>query len=45
MPRTPKSKATTSRNAYSGGHWLILRNLTQLVNAEIREARDLIDTL
>ena len=40
-PRTPDGKATASRNAYKGGHWLMLRELSRLVNAEIREAREL----
>ena len=40
-PRTPDGKAATSRNAYKGGHWLMLRELSRLVNAEIREAREL----
>ena len=41
-PRTPDGKATASRNAYKGGHWLELRELSRLVNAEIREGRDLV---
>ena len=40
-PRTPDGKATTSRNAYKGGHWLMLRELSRMVNAEIREAGEL----
>ena len=40
-PRTPDGKATTSRNANKGGHWLILRELSRLVNAEVRQAREL----
>ena len=40
-PRTPDGKATTSRNAYKGGHWLMLRELSRMVNAEIPEARKL----
>ena len=41
-PRTPEGKARASRNAYKGGHWAMLRELSRLVNAEIREARELV---
>jgi hypothetical protein len=44
-PRTPDGKAKASRNAWSGGHWRELRELSRLVNAEIREARDLLDSV
>ena len=44
-PRTPDGKATASRNAYKGGHWLMLRELSRLVGAEIREARGLVDSV
>ncbi len=40
-PRSPDAKATASRNAYKGGHRLMLRELSRMVNAEIGEARDL----
>ena len=40
-PRTPDGKAKASRNAYKGGHWLMLRELSRLVNAEVRQAREL----
>jgi len=40
-PRTPDGKAKASRNAYKGGLWLKLRELSRLVNAVVREARDL----
>ena len=40
-PRTPDGIATTSRNAYKGGHWLMLRELSRMVTAEVREAREL----
>ena len=42
-PRTVEGKARASRNAWKGGHWLMLRELTRQVNAEVRAARDLID--
>jgi len=44
-PRTPSGKATTSRNAYKGGHWLMLRELSRLVNAEVKAGRDLVDAI
>jgi hypothetical protein len=44
-PRTPDGKSTAARNAYKGGHWLVLRELTRLVNADVREARDLVDAI
>jgi len=44
-PRTSDGKAKASRNAWKGGHWLTLRELSRMVNAEIREAGDLIDAL
>lgn len=42
-PRTPDGKAAASRNAYKGGHWRMLRELVRRVNAEVREARELVD--
>ena len=41
-PRTLEGKAKVGRNAYKGGHWLKMRELSRLVNAEIREARELV---
>jgi len=41
-PRTPEGKAKASRNAWSGGHWLKMRELTRLVNAEVRQARQMV---
>ena len=31
-----------ARNAYKGGMWLELRELSKLVNAECRQARELV---
>jgi len=42
-PRTTEDKASSSRNARRGGHWLMLRELSRRVNAEIREPRDMVD--
>ena len=44
-PTTVDGKAIASRNAYKGGHLVRLRELTRLVNAEIRAARDLLSTV
>ena len=44
-PRTPDGKATASRNAYKGGHWKMLRELSRLVNAEVKAGRDLVDAI
>jgi hypothetical protein len=44
-PRTPDGKATASRNAYKGGHWLMLRELARMVNAEVKAGRDLVDAI
>jgi hypothetical protein len=42
-PRTHEGRAKASRNAYKGGHWLMLRELARLVNADIREAREIVE--
>lgn len=42
-PRTPEGKARTSRNAYTGGRWLMLRELARLVNAEVKASKNLIE--
>jgi hypothetical protein len=42
-PRTLVGKATAAKNAYKGGHWLMLRELSRIVKAEVRTATDLID--
>ena len=44
-PRTPDGKTIASRNAYKGGHWLELRELSRLVNAEIKASRDLMEAI
>jgi hypothetical protein len=44
-PRTPDGKAKASRNAWAGGHWKMLRELSRLVNAEIREMQDLVGSV
>ena len=44
-PRSPDGKAKASKNAYKGGHWQQLRELSRMVNAEIRAGRDLVDAI
>lgn len=44
-PRTLDGKAKASRNAYKGGHWLMLRELSGVVNAEVRKARELMNII
>jgi len=42
-PRTADGKAKASRNAYKGGHWLTLRELSRMVNAEVKAGRELVE--
>ena len=44
-PRTADGKARASLNAYKGGHWLKLRELLRLMNAEIKAGRDLVGAI
>jgi hypothetical protein len=39
---TPEGKARVSRNAWTGGHRAQLRELTKLVNEQVRQARELV---
>jgi hypothetical protein len=41
-PKSPEGKERVSRNAWTGGHRAQLRELSKLVNAEIRASRDLV---
>ena len=41
-PRSPEGRQRVSRNAWTGGHRAQLRELTKLVNAEVRASRELI---
>ena len=41
-PVTPEGKQQVSRNAWKGGHRARMRELTKMVNAEVRRARDLV---
>jgi hypothetical protein len=44
-PRTTQGKATASRNAYKGGHWLMLRDLARMVDAEVKAGRELANAI
>ena len=44
-PRTPEGKAKASRNAWTGGHWLDMRELSRMVNAEVKAGRALVDAI
>jgi len=39
-----EGKAQSSRNAWKGGHWRMLRELSRQVSAEIRAARELVES-
>ena len=41
-PKTAMGRQRVAQNAFKGGHWLQLRELSKLVNAECRQARELI---
>jgi hypothetical protein len=41
-PKSPVGKAAVSRNAWKGGFRAELRELSKLVNSEIRQARELV---
>ena len=43
-PRSPEGRQRVSRNAWTGGHRQQLRELSKMVNAEIRQARELVTT-
>ena len=42
-PRSPEGRQLVSRNAWTGGHRAQLRELTKMVNAEVRASRELVD--
>lgn len=43
-PRSPDGKARVARNAWQGGRRMRLRGLVRLVNAEVRQAQELLAT-
>ena len=44
-PRSPEGRQRVSRNAWTGGHRQKLRDLSSMVNAEIRQAREIVAAL
>lgn len=42
-PKSAEGRLRVGRNAWKGGHRAELRKLSKLVNAEIRQARELVD--
>ena len=42
-PRSSAGKSLVGRNAWKGGHRVMLRELAKLVNDECRQARELVD--
>ena len=43
-PRSLEGKERVSRNAWTGGHRAQLREMSKLVNAEIRASRELVSS-
>ena len=43
-PRSPEGRQRVSRNAWTGGHRAQLREMSKLVNAEIRASRELVSS-
>ncbi|MGX5649589.1 hypothetical protein ACWKW4_04940 [Hydrogenophaga borbori] len=44
-PKTPAGKAKASRNAFTGGHAVMLRQLAKELNAAMREQRRGVESL
>lgn len=43
-PRTAAGKAKASRNAFTGGHTVMLRRLAKVLNAAMREQRKFVES-
>lgn len=43
-PKSPDGKERISRNAWTGGHRAQLRELTKMVNEQVRQARELVNS-
>jgi hypothetical protein len=43
-PKSPEGRQRVSRNAWTGGHRQQLRELSKLVNAEVRASRELVNS-
>jgi hypothetical protein len=44
-PKTPEGKATVARNPWKGGHRQKLRDLTYLINQEVRQSKEFLACL
>ena len=42
-PKSPEGRQRVSRNAWTGGHKAEMRELSKLVNAEVRASRELVN--
>ena len=42
LKKAPRGKAKVSGNAWTGGHRVELRELSKMVNAEVRASRELV---
>ena len=43
-PKSPDGRERVSRNAWTGGHRQMLRELSKLVNAEVKRSQELINS-
>ena len=43
-PRSPEGRQRVSSNAWTGGHWAEMRELTTMVNAEVWASGELINS-
>ena len=43
-PKSPEGRQRVGRNAFKGGYWLQLRQLSKMVNAEVRASRELVSS-
>nr|AWD72273.1 hypothetical protein pH8NP1_p012 [Polaromonas sp. H8N] len=41
-PKTPEGKAAVARNPWKGGHRQQLRELSKMVNEQVRQSRELV---
>jgi len=41
-PKSAEGKAKVARNAYSGGHWRVMREITKKMNAMRQEKNSLV---
>ena len=43
-PKSPEGNAAVSGNAWTGRHLAMLREFSKLVNSEVRQARELVES-